>query len=175
MEALLAAQHVALPGTTKRQRVDRFLISAVAAWSCGRRDDAFFMLGEATVLLERHNLPSRPQNVPYEPLRKLAVAAREAGVCDLMEMIEQVPEPARAKRYYRLTEMELRTLQAIAQHRSANRAATELFITPGTVKKHLASVYRKLGVNGREEAIPGRPDGHPGVGQNHGGSRLLIS
>ncbi len=153
VEALLAAQHVALPGTTKRQRVDRFLISAVAAWSCGRRDDAFFMLGEATVLLERHNLPSRLQNVPYEPLRELAVAAREAGVCDLMEMIEQVPEPARAKRYYRLTEMELRTLQAIAQHRSANRAATELFITPGTVKKHLASVYRKLGVNGREEAI----------------------
>lgn len=48
---------------------------------------------------------------------------------------------------------ELRTLQAIARHRSANQAAAELFVTAGTVKKHLASVYRKLWVNGRDEAI----------------------
>ena len=153
VEALLVAQHVGLPGTTKRQRADRFLISAVAAWSCDRRDDAFFMLREAAELLTRHRLPSTLQSVPYEPLRELAAAAREAGVCDLVDLVEQVPEPARAKRYGRLTEMELRTLQAIAQHRSANKAAAELFVTTGTVKKHLASVYRKLWVNGREEAI----------------------
>lgn len=153
VEALLAAQHVGLPGTTKRQRADRFLISAVAAWSCGRRDDAFFMLREAAELITRHHLPSTLQSVPYEPLRELAAAAREAGVCDLVELVGEVPEPARAKRYGRLTEMELRTLQAIAQHRSANKAAAELFVTPGTVKKHLASVYRKLNVNGRDEAI----------------------
>ena len=153
VEALLIAQHVGLPGTTKRQRTHRFLISAVAAWSCGRRDDAFFMLGEAAGLLTRYRLPSTLQSVPYEPLRELADAAREAGVCDLVDLVAQVPEPARAKRYGRLTEMELRTLRSIAQHRSANKVAAELFVTAGTVKKHLASVYRKLWVNGRDEAI----------------------
>lgn len=153
VQALLTAQYVALPGTTKRQRIDRFLISAVAAWSCGRSDDAFFMLREAATLLELHQLPSALQNVPYLPLRDVAVAAREAGVCDLVGLIDEVPEPARAKRYERLTDMELRTLRTIAERRSANSAAAELFITPGTVKKHLASAYRKLGVNGRDEAI----------------------
>ncbi|MFT4294495.1 MAG: LuxR C-terminal-related transcriptional regulator [Micropruina sp.] len=153
VEALLTAQQVALPGTTTRQRLDRLLISAVAAWNCGRRDDAFLMLREAAELLERHQLPSSLQNVPYRALRGLAVAAREAGVCDLVGLVDEVPESARAKRYERLTEMELRTLRTIARHRSANNAATELFVTPGTVKKHLASVYRKLGVSGRDEAI----------------------
>ncbi|MFT3970355.1 MAG: LuxR C-terminal-related transcriptional regulator [Micropruina sp.] len=153
VQALLTAQYLALPGTTKRQRIDRFLISAVAAWNRGRREDAFFMLREAATLLELHQLPSALQNVPYLPLRDVAVAAREAGVCDLVGLVDQVPEPARAKRYERLTGMELRTLRAIAEHGNANNAAAELFITPGTVKKHLASIYRKLGVNGRDEAI----------------------
>ncbi len=153
VQALLTAQYVALPGTTKRQRIDRFLISAVAAWSCGRREDAFFMLREAATLLDLHQLPSALQNVPYLLLRDVAVAAREAGVCDLVGLVDEVPEPARAKRYERLTGMELRTLRTIAEHGSANNAAAELFITPGTVKKHLASIYRKLGVNGRDEAI----------------------
>ncbi|MFT4134896.1 LuxR C-terminal-related transcriptional regulator [Microbacterium sp.] len=153
VEALLAAQRVGLPGTTIRKRVDRFLIGAVAAWNCGRGDDAFAMLHEASELLERHLLPSALQNLPYRQLRELALAARDAGVCDLVGMVDDVPEPARATRYERLTEMELRTLQAIARHRSANKAAAELFVTAGTVKKHLASVYRKLGVNGRDEAI----------------------
>lgn len=64
-----------------------------------------------------------------------------------------MPQPARTHRYERLTEMELRTLAAIAEHRNANQAAASLFVTPGTVKKHLASVYRKLQVGGRDEAI----------------------
>ncbi|MGC3956100.1 MAG: LuxR C-terminal-related transcriptional regulator [Propionicimonas sp.] len=153
VEALLLAQQVGLPGTTARQRIDRFLISAVAAWSCGRREDAFFMLREATGLLTTCQLPSALQNVPYELLRELAVTAQQAGVCDLVGMVDEVPVTARAKRYGRLTEMELRTLQEIARHRSANKAAAQLFVTPGTVKKHLAAVYRKLGVNGRDEAI----------------------
>ncbi|MFT4232130.1 MAG: LuxR C-terminal-related transcriptional regulator [Leucobacter sp.] len=153
VEALLAAQRVGIPGTTKRQQVDRLLVAAVAAWSCNRREDAFSLLREGSELLERYLLRSTLQNVPHRLLRELAIAAREAGVCDIVELVDEVPEPARAKRYERLTDMELRTLRAIAHHRSANKAAAELFVTTGTVKKHLASVYRKLSANGRDEAI----------------------
>ena len=86
-------------------------------------------------------------------LRELAVAAQAAGVGDLVAAVDSIPEMLRSRRFERLTEMELRTLTAIAEHRNAGQAAAALFITPGTVKKHLASVYRKLRVNGRDEAL----------------------
>lgn len=153
VRAMLTAQRTGAASMTKRQQIERLLISAVAAWSAARRDDAFVLLHEAADLLERCGVASALQNVPYRLLRELVIAAREAGVCDLVDAVDGVPEPARAKRYERLTEMELRTLQTIAQHRSASGAAAELFVTEGTVKKHLASVYRKLNANGRDEAI----------------------
>lgn len=92
-------------------------------------------------------------SVPFDALREAAVSARDAGLCDIVGEVEEVPESARCRRYQRLTEMEQRTLEAIAVHRSANQAAAALFITTGTVKKHLASVYRKLQVSGGDEAI----------------------
>ncbi len=153
VEALLLVESVSDPGTTRRQQVDRRLIQAVAAWGCDRRVEAFEALAKAGELVERYGLPSMLQSVPYEQLHELAVAARDAGVCDVVALVESVPAPARPRRYERLTEMELRTLAAIAEHRSASQAAASLFVTPGTVKKHLASVYRKLGAKGRDEAI----------------------
>ncbi len=153
VDALLWAQQIGDPGTTARQRMDRSLIIATAAWNCGRRDEAVQSLGRAAALLQQHAIPSVLLNVPYDPLSEVVAAARAAGICDLVALIESIPAPARSRRYERLTEMELRTLAAIAEHRNANQAASALFITAGTVKKHLASVYRKLRVGGRDEAI----------------------
>lgn len=153
VEALLLAQGVGDPGTTKRQRVDRRLITAVAAWGCGHTDEALTALQAAVELIDKYFLPAMLLSVPYELLHGLAVAAREAGVCDIVDMVERIPGPARAQRFEQLTEMELRTLLAIAEHRNANQAAASLFVTAGTVKKHLAAVYRKLGVRDRDSAI----------------------
>ena len=49
--------------------------------------------------------------------------------------------------------MELQTLRTIAQHDTIPTAAATLFVTPATVKKHLNSVYRKLQVRGRDDAL----------------------
>ncbi|MBN9613401.1 MAG: helix-turn-helix transcriptional regulator, partial [Actinobacteria bacterium] len=153
VQALLLAQSVGDASTTKRTRLARCLVSAVAAWNCGKRQEALLAMSHVAPLLLEGYRPSSLWNVPYGALHEVAIAARDEGICDVVEMIDAVPEQARAARYGRLTDMEQRTLQAIAEHRSANDAAQALFVTPGTVKKHLASVYRKLAVNGRDEAI----------------------
>lgn len=153
VEALLIAQGVGDPGATKRQRVDRRLLTAVSAWSCGRKDEAFTALAAAATLIDKYFLPAMLVSLPFDVLRDVAVAARDADVCDIVSAIDDIPEVSRAQRYEQLTEMELRTLAAITQHRNANQAAASLFITAGTVKKHLAAVYRKLNVRDRDAAI----------------------
>ena len=153
VEALLIAQRIGDPGTTARQRLDRALIVAITAWICGREAEAFQAIGTAVELVERHGIPSVIRNVPHDLLRDVATAAEAAGFANLLPYLDAVPELARSQRYDRLTEMELRTLHAISEHRTAKDAAAALFVTLGTVKKHLASVYRKLRVSGRDEAI----------------------
>ena len=153
VEALLIAQSVGDPGATKRQRVDRQLLIAVAAWGCDRPTEAFVALASAVELIDKYYLPAMLVSVPFDELRELAVAAQAEDVCDIVDAVDAIPGKARAHRYEQLTEMELRTLVAINEHRNANQAAASLFITAGTVKKHLASVYRKLGVRDRDAAI----------------------
>ncbi len=153
VNAVLITRSIGDPEVTKRQRTDRCLIGATAAWSCGRTEDAFAALSHADEDLKAYSLPSMLQNVPYGLRKEVTDAAREAGVCDLTELVGAVPEKARSIRYEQLTEMETQALIAISQHRNTNQAAAALFVTAGTVKKHLASVYRKLQVNGRDEAI----------------------
>lgn len=52
-----------------------------------------------------------------------------------------------------LTRKELEVLARLAEGRSNREIADALFITPATVKSHLAHIYVKLGVAGRQEAM----------------------
>ena len=52
-----------------------------------------------------------------------------------------------------LSERELAVLALLAAGRTNKEIAEELFIAQGTVKAHVASVYRKLGVHSRAEAV----------------------
>ena len=153
VRALLLAQSVNAATIVRRQAVDRSLICAVAAWGCGERTSAFSSLRDAADLITAFMLTSRLWSLPYDALKAVVASASEAGVVDLREFVENVPEPARALRYERLTEMELRALAAVAEHGTAKDASEALFVTPGTIKKHLAAVYRKLRANGRDEAV----------------------
>lgn len=46
-----------------------------------------------------------------------------------------------------LSDQELKVLQMTAEDTSTDAIASELVITPGTVRSHLKHIYRKLGVN----------------------------
>ncbi|WP_232299684.1 helix-turn-helix transcriptional regulator, partial [Leucobacter komagatae] len=153
VNALMLALSIGDPGTSKRARVDRRLILATAAWECGRRGEAIASLCTATALIEKYALTSTLLGVPYEQLREVALAAQEAGACDVIGALDSIPPAARPHRYQRLTDAEVQSLEAITLHRNASHAAQSLFVTTGTVKKHLASVYRKLKVSDRDAAI----------------------
>jgi NarL family two-component system response regulator LiaR len=52
-----------------------------------------------------------------------------------------------------LTVKEQQVLARLAEGRSNQEIAEALFVTPATVKTHLAHIYAKLGVKGRHEAL----------------------
>ncbi|HVE47142.1 MAG TPA: response regulator transcription factor [Acidimicrobiales bacterium] len=52
-----------------------------------------------------------------------------------------------------LTRKELEVLFRLAEGRSNREIAEVLFVTPATVKTHLAHIYAKLGVAGRQQAM----------------------
>ena len=54
---------------------------------------------------------------------------------------------------YGLTERELEVLEHLSKGLSYEQIADNLFISYGTVRKHVENIYRKLKVNNRIEAI----------------------
>lgn len=63
------------------------------------------------------------------------------------------PERPYASGGLRLTEREAEVLAALRVHDSVKAAADALFLSVNTVKSHLRSAYRKLGVSSRDEAL----------------------
>jgi DNA-binding CsgD family transcriptional regulator len=61
-----------------------------------------------------------------------------------------------------LTASELRVARRAADGRTNREIAQELFVTTKAVEKHLASVYRKLGVGGRA-MLAGRLTNEPQI------------
>ena len=51
-----------------------------------------------------------------------------------------------------LTERELEVLKLLALGKTNKEIAQQLFVAPGTIKAHTASIYRKLDVTNRTEA-----------------------
>ena len=52
-----------------------------------------------------------------------------------------------------LTRREQEVMALIAAGRSNRQIASELVITLGTAKRHIANIYRKLGVHSRAQAV----------------------
>jgi ATP/maltotriose-dependent transcriptional regulator MalT len=52
-----------------------------------------------------------------------------------------------------LTPKELEVLSRLADGRSNKEIADALYVAPATIKTHLAHIYAKLGVTGRQEAV----------------------
>jgi LuxR family maltose regulon positive regulatory protein len=52
-----------------------------------------------------------------------------------------------------LTAAELRVLPTLASHLSFPQIAAEMFLSPHTVKSEAISIYRKLGVSSRAQAV----------------------
>jgi ATP/maltotriose-dependent transcriptional regulator MalT len=52
-----------------------------------------------------------------------------------------------------LTSREWEVLDLLCERKTADQVARDLVLSPETVRSHVKSIYRKLGVNSRDEAI----------------------
>jgi LuxR family maltose regulon positive regulatory protein len=71
------------------------------------------------------------------------------------KVIAELSAPPRHEGFYGepLSDAELRVLALLAAGRSVSEVARELYLAPTTVKTHRRTIYRKLGVATRQEAI----------------------
>ena len=84
----------------------------------------------------------------------------ETLIPDFSELIMQISEGKFyirprliAKNVYALTKRELSVLNALKSGATSREISSHLFISEATTKTHLGSIYRKLGVNNRTQAI----------------------
>lgn len=107
---------------------------AEAAMIRGDREEADTMLAAARTLLDD------------EPAA--------AGLAESQDVLERrVAASAAAPAVDELTDRELRVAIELRTHRSLEEIGRHLYISRNTVKSHTMSVYRKLGVSSRSDAV----------------------
>jgi LuxR family maltose regulon positive regulatory protein len=67
--------------------------------------------------------------------------------------LQRLQERIRQGRDYELTAAELRLIHFLPTHLSLQEIADRLYLSRPTVKTHIASIYSKLGVQGRSQAV----------------------
>jgi LuxR family transcriptional regulator, maltose regulon positive regulatory protein len=72
------------------------------------------------------------------------------------------------------SEAELAVLRLLASDLSAREIGAQLFLSPNTVRSHIRSIYRKLGVGSREDAVA-RAETIGLVERNHPGDQSLTA
>ncbi len=88
-----------------------------------------------------------------DPLRDYAVRLLSAFDAETQSAIYQEKAPPTSNLVQPLSQRELEVLHLIALGKTNQEIARQLIVSPGTVKAHTASIYRKLEVANRTEAV----------------------
>jgi LuxR family maltose regulon positive regulatory protein len=115
------------------------LAGAEVALLVGKRGNAIHLVEEASTRMDAH-----PEGM--ERMRERLRLDEEA--IDAMAASAATSLHGEA-----LTERETEILRLLQSSLSLSEIASELFISPNTVKTHAKAVYRKLGVSSREDAV----------------------
>ncbi len=134
------------------------MIAAIAARRLGRPEQAADRLTVALALAEPHRM--------YRPFLDGGGAARSAltvlirpvsqgaaFATRILQRFDTAPAPGQLATAIPLTSSELAVLRFLPSHMTNQEIAEALFLSINTVKTHLRSVYRKLSVTTRREAI----------------------
>lgn len=140
-----------------RIRAEALLLQAAAASRTDRGDYALTILDEAAVLLRDQRMRFPLMLIPRADLEALKQRADAAGVTlagGLLDRLDDIPDvlpvlPSSVA----LTRRELVVLEHLASTGNVAEIAGVLFVSTNTVKSQLRSIYRKLGVSSREEAL----------------------
>jgi LuxR family transcriptional regulator, maltose regulon positive regulatory protein len=152
------------PRATVRDRVTALLTAVIAARRTGSDDAAAKLLEEALVIAEPHEM-YRPfldgggavhsaialLILPSSSAAGFAARVHERFVCQPSS--RAAGSPAAGHETPALTASELAVLRLLRSYMSNQDIADTLFLSVNTVKTHLRSVYSKLGVSSRREAV----------------------
>jgi LuxR family maltose regulon positive regulatory protein len=148
-------------GVTLRDQITALLVGAVANRRLSTADDAAAMLEHALALAEPHGA--------YRPFLEAGMGVHSAIAILIPPASRAVAFAARVRERFvcqlpasgtradaespPLTLSELAVLRLLPSYLTNQEIADALFLSVNTVKTHLRSVYRKLGVTSRRAAI----------------------
>jgi LuxR family transcriptional regulator, maltose regulon positive regulatory protein len=148
-------------GGTRQQQISALLLAAVAHRRLGSTEEAAGLIEQALALAEPDGAYRVFLDVGPAVRSALTVlippTSRHAGFTGrILERFEaQAPRPAGTpdQASVALTDSERAVLCFLPSHMTNEEISQALFLSINTVKTHLRSAYRKLGVGSRREAI----------------------
>ena len=160
LEAVEPCLDGAADGVTLQERISGLLIAAVAQRRLGASDEAAALLEDALALAEPdaayRAFLDGGATVRSAMTVLIPPTSRHAGFAGrILERFDaQAPRPATPDAVsVPLTDSERAVLRFLPSHMTNEEISQALFLSINTVKTHLRSAYRKLGVSSRREAI----------------------
>jgi predicted ATPase len=135
-----------------QEAAEHYQAAALAQQEAGHAHDtveAMIGLGRASYRLGRRGDAARHLRAAEAVADEIANPQRLAEV---RAALAEIGENAGAPLPDGLTARQAEVLSLLAAGMSSKQIAAELYLSPTTVQRHLATVYRKLGLNGRVDA-----------------------
>jgi len=136
---------------TTRQRAERAAIDLAARLRLSTAHAAQD-IDNVMAAISVHGLSTPLSFLPQSDLDTIGELAGPTTAATLDGMVVSVLQPASV---VSLTPRELAVLRLLAETGSSSEIADALYVSVSTVKSQIQSIYRKLGVNSREEALAG--------------------
>ncbi|WP_188757065.1 helix-turn-helix transcriptional regulator [Microbacterium album] len=144
---------LATPDLHPRGRLEAELLAAAIALRTGRADDADLILLRVAGLLRETGLRAPLMFVSSRDRLAMAERMERAGVVEAAVLREPRPSVLPDDAPESLSPRELAVLRALTEAGSVDEVAARLYVSRNTVKSQLRSLYRKLGVGSRTEAL----------------------
>ncbi len=144
---------------TAADRIGALLAGVVARRRLSQGHEAAELLAEALALAEPDDACGQFVAAGPAVRSALTVLISPSGRCAgfasrILDRFDgRLPRPASAQPAALLTDSELAVLRFLPSHMTNQEIAESLFLSINTIKTHLSSVYRKLGVANRRQAI----------------------
>lgn len=139
---------------TQRLRAEATALDCAVLLRLGRPAEASHALESLAATLEGLGLTTPLALLPVEDLRDLRALADAGGSAAVIRALGRpVPPVLRRIPVLSLSERERVVLRELVGTSSIPAIAETLFVSVNTVKSQLRSLYRKLGVSSREEAL----------------------
>ena len=126
------------------------LVSALANFKLGNLSRSRGALDAALMAEPEGSLADAVSGMPHTLLVEAAQTFELEG---LGKVLESLPETLRTDQHSQLSKTEKEVLVALAEEKTMVKTAQDLFISINTLKSHSRSIYQKLGVGSREEAV----------------------